>query len=347
MKFKIKIVVGAVFGLLLLSLPILVVAGLGNDLGLTSENTPEVADGSGDQFTQTVLQWKSKVEEECKKNDIPDEVNTILAIIACESGGDADKTPDIMQCSESQGNAPNTIKDPNQSIEVGVKYYASMFNKHKTDRLNIVQAYNYGGGFLSNCGGKYDLDVAIAFAYSKSGGSKTTYSNPIAKELGYDWRYGYGNMFYAQLVNKYLISENGSGGAANTAIMKLAEQQIGNEGGKKFWSWYGFDSRVEWCACFVSWCANQTKAPIEKFAYCPTGISNFKAKNKWLGAGKVPKEGYVIFFDWGGDGVSDHVGLVKSCDGKTVTTIEGNSNDSVRQNSYSVDSKNICGYGYW
>ena len=33
--------------------------------------------------------------------------------------------------------------------------------------------------------------------------------------------------------------------------------QLGNEGGQPYWSWYGFEGRVEWCACFVSWCANE------------------------------------------------------------------------------------------
>ena len=40
-------------------------------------------------------------------------------------------------------------------------------------------------------------------------------------------------------------------------IVTVALSQIGNMGGEPYWSWYGFNSRVEWCACFVSWCANE------------------------------------------------------------------------------------------
>lgn len=40
-------------------------------------------------------------------------------------------------------------------------------------------------------------------------------------------------------------------------IVTVALSQVGNVGGQPYWSWYGFNSRVEWCACFVSWCANE------------------------------------------------------------------------------------------
>lgn len=62
----------------------------------------------------------------------------------------------------------------------------------------------------------------------------------------------------------------------NNDIVKIALTQLGNVGGKPYWSWYRFSNRVEWCACFVSWCANEAglieKGVIPKFAYCPTGI---------------------------------------------------------------------------
>ena len=35
-----------------------------------------------------------------------------------------------------------------------------------------------------------------------------------------------------------------------------------------YWSWYGFDSRVEWCACFVSWCYGQSGRTEPRFAGC-------------------------------------------------------------------------------
>lgn len=45
----------------------------------------------------------------------------------------------------------------------------------------------------------------------------------------------------------------------NADIVEVARSQIGNVGGQPYWSWYGFYARVEWCACFVSWCANECR----------------------------------------------------------------------------------------
>jgi hypothetical protein len=137
---------------------------------------------------------------------------------------------------------------------------------------------------------------------------------------------------------------SGSGDSVDVAI-----SQIGNVGGQPYWSWYGFGGRVEWCACFVSWCANECgyiKAGIiPKFSYCQTGINWFKSAGLWQDRGHVPAPGTIIFFDWNADGTSDHTGIVESSDGKTVTTREGNSSDTVKRKSYSVNSATIMGYG--
>lgn len=84
-------------------------------------------------------------------------------------------------------------------------------------------------------------------------------------------------------------------------IVKVALEQVGNVGGQPFWSWYGFGSRVEWCACFVSWCANQCgyidSGIIPKFASCQTeGISWFKTCGLWKERDYIPKSRrYYIF----------------------------------------------------
>lgn len=66
-----------------------------------------------------------------------------------------------------------------------------------------------------------------------------------------------------------------SGG--NQAIVEVALTQLDNEGGEPYWSWYGFDSRVEWCACFVSWCADQCgyidSGIIPKFSFVSDGVA--------------------------------------------------------------------------
>lgn len=132
-------------------------------------------------------------------------------------------------------------------------------------------------------------------------------------------------------------------------IVEIARSQIGNIGGQPYWSWYGFNGRVEWCACFVSWCANEVgyieRGQVPRFSYCPTGAQWFKDAGRWQSRGYVPSPGDIIFFDWEGDGVTDHVGIVESCDGATVATIEGNSSDACRRLNYRISSSVIYGYG--
>ena len=134
-------------------------------------------------------------------------------------------------------------------------------------------------------------------------------------------------------------------------IVQVAKQQIGNVGGQPYWSWYGFSSRVEWCACFVSWCADQCgyidAGIIPKFANCQNeGVAWFKTVGLWKDVGYVPKSGDIIFFDWENDGISDHVGIVEKTESSTIYTIEGNtSNDVCKQNKYNIDSSDILGYG--
>ena len=133
----------------------------------------------------------------------------------------------------------------------------------------------------------------------------------------------------------------------NTAIVDRAKSQVGNVGGQPYWSWYGFNSRVEWCACFVSWCYNQAGKSEPRFAACQSqGIPWFQSHGQW-GDRNYPNiaPGDAIFFDWDGDGSADHVGLVIGTDGQRVYTVEGNSGDACKIKSYSLDYGCIKGYG--
>ena len=133
----------------------------------------------------------------------------------------------------------------------------------------------------------------------------------------------------------------------NTAVVDLAKRQVGNVGGRPFWSWYGFNSRVEWCACFVSWCYNQAGKSEPRFAACQSqGIPWFTSHGQW-GDRNYPNiaPGDAIFFDWDGDGSADHVGLVIGTDGQRVYTVEGNSGDACKIKSYPLDYGCIKGYG--
>ncbi|MFK4565472.1 hypothetical protein ABH902_000028 [Enterococcus sp. UD-01] len=82
---------------------------------------------------------------------------------------------------------------------------------------------------------------------------------------------------------------------------------------------------------------------MEKFAYCPAGIQTFKTKGQWQDKGE-PQSGYIIFFDWDGDFVSDHVGIVEKVENEVVYTIEGNSGDRIARRMYKKDSPYIMGY---
>ena len=139
--------------------------------------------------------------------------------------------------------------------------------------------------------------------------------------------------------------------------IKFALSQIGNVGGEPYWSWYGFGSRGEWCACFVSWCADQCgyieTGVCPKYAGCVNGVSWFKEHNQWVDGSETPSPGMIIFYDWDSpngssgpqDGLSDHTGIVERVENGIVYTVEGNSGDSCRQCHRAVGNYEILGYG--
>ena len=133
----------------------------------------------------------------------------------------------------------------------------------------------------------------------------------------------------------------------NQNTVDIALSQVGNVGGQPYWSWYGFNSRVEWCACYVSWVLNQAGYGEPKFAACQSqGIPYFSSNGRWASRGyKDLAPGDVIFFDWEGDGTSDHVGIVIGTDGSRVYTVEGNSGDACKVRDYDLTSSVIMGYG--
>ncbi|MCC3397639.1 CHAP domain-containing protein [Clostridiales bacterium AHG0011] len=133
----------------------------------------------------------------------------------------------------------------------------------------------------------------------------------------------------------------------NPELVELAKRQVGNVGGQPYWSWYGFNSRVEWCACFVSWCYGQMGLSEPRFAGCQSqGVPWFQSHGQWGARGYDNlAPGDAIFFDWDMDGSADHVGIVIGTDGSRVYTIEGNSGDACKIRSYDVNYECIKGYG--
>ena len=140
----------------------------------------------------------------------------------------------------------------------------------------------------------------------------------------------------------------------DTYIVDVASSQVGNVGGEPYWRGYGFTSRVEWCACFVSWCANECgyieTGVIPKYASCRNGVRWFQERNLWQDSSFVPSPGHIIFFDWsddtgGRDGTPDHTGIVEKTDENYIYTIEGNAGDSCIRKKYPIGSVDILGYG--
>ena len=188
-----------------------------------------------------------------------------------------------------------------------------------------------------------------------------TVSHKTAEEMADQYAF---TVDQRQQLSELLVEENRSMWSAvlygiysgDDAIVTVALSQVGNVGGEPYWSWYGFESRVEWCACFVSWCANECgyidSGVIPKFAGCVNGVQWFKDRGQWQDGSFEPSAGQIIFFDWDNkgssgpqDGQSDHLGIVEKCENGIVYTIEGNSGDSCRQNQYPVGYYEILGYG--
>lgn len=140
------------------------------------------------------------------------------------------------------------------------------------------------------------------------------------------------------------------GSSSSDDIVAVALSQIGNIGGEPYWSWYGFTSRAEWCACFVSWCANECgyidAGVIPLFASCSLqGVPWFQEQGQWQDRDYEPQAGDIIFFDWDNSGTADHVGIVEKYEDGIVYTIEGNSGDQCNQKQYPQGSILIAGYG--
>ena len=106
----------------------------------------------------------------------------------------------------------------------------------------------------------------------------------------------------------------------NTAVVDIAKRQEGNVGGYPYWSWYGFNGRVAWCACFVSWCYHEAGLSEPRFAACQSqGVPWFTSRGQWGARGyRDIAPGDAIFFDWDLDGSADHVGIVIGRDNERV-----------------------------
>lgn len=280
------------------------------------------------------------------QHGIPEYEDLIAAVMMQESGGQG---TDPMQCSESGYNtryphAPNSITDPEYSIDVGVHTLADVLNMAGVespidlDHISLaLQGYNFGPGYISwalaNYGGYSELN-AIEF------------SDMMAAQYG--WA-GYGDKAYVSHVLRYYPVGRLFMGEGNAAMVAVAQSQIGNVGGAPYWSWWGLDYRVEWCAIFVSWCADQCgyldAGVLPKMEGVRPYVDWFIERGQWQGWEYEPSPGDIIFFDWESDGLADHVGIVEKVESGLIYTVEGNSGDRCIENRYYLGSAPVYGFG--
>ena len=289
--------------------------------------------------------YEPLIRQYARQYGIEEYVELIKAVMMQESGGQG---TDPMQASECgyntrYPNTPNGITDPEYSIDVGIQNLAACLREADVESpvdMNHIklalQGYNYGYGYISWAKEKYG-----GYTYANA----VEFSEMMAERNGWS---SYGDKEYVSHVLRYYVFGRIPTGTGSQAIVQVALTQEGN-GGDTYWSWYGFSSREEWCACFVSWCADQCgyieAGVIPKFSLCSAGMEWFESQGQFMDGSYVPATGDLVFFDWGNDGSIDHVGIVESVVDGTVYTVEGNSGDKVARRSYPIGYGQIVGYG--
>ncbi len=287
-------------------------------------------------LSEEVLAYTDTINKYTEQYGIEEFTSLVQAIMMHESNGLGN---DPMNASSFIYNTsyPEGISNPDYSIYVGVRYLADCLNKANvetladTDKIHLaIQSYNFGLDYidwaLSNFGGYSKANAQVYLDMKTDEDSSFT-----------------GNANY--VANVWLYYQGSS-----SRIVEIAKSQIGNIGGEKYWKWYGFNSRVAWCACFVSWCAEQSgdlNVSIPRFSGVDYGMSWYKEHDKWRNVGYVPLAGEIVFFDWDYDKDPDHVGIVEKVENNTLYTIEGNSNDRCRAKTYNINSTVVLGYGIY
>ena len=211
-----------------------------------------------------VLKHQPMVEKYARENGITEYVNVLLAIIQVESGGTA---TDVMQSSESLGLPPNSLSTE-ESIKQGCKYFASLLSSCKAKGMNdinvVIQSYNYGGGYadyVAKNGKKHSFNLAENFAKNKSGGTKVTYTNPIAVSKNGGWRYNYGNMFYVELVNQYLTVKQFS----NETVQAVMNEALKYQGWKYVYGGSNPNTSFD-CSGLTQWCYGKAGISLPRTA---------------------------------------------------------------------------------
>lgn len=327
--------------LVLIFIPFVVIMGVASMLTGSGEGRSAYVPVSAE-----VEAYRPLIRLYAAQHGIPEYEDLIAAVMMQESGGQGN---DPMQCSECGFNTryphcPNGITDPEYSIDVGIQNLADCLQLSNVespidlDRISLaLQGYNYGSGYISwalaNYGGYSELN-AIEF------------SDMMAARSGSS---GYGDKAYVSHVLRYYPIGRSFMGEGNAAMVAVAHSQIGNVGGEPYWSWWGLDYRVEWCAIFVSWCADQCgyldAGVLPKMEGVRPYVDWFIERGQWKGRDYEPSPGDIIFFDWESDGLADHIGIVEKVENGLIYTVEGNSGDVCAERRYTLGLAPVYGFG--
>ena len=296
--------------------------------------------------SEEVETYDPLIRQYANEHGIGDYVELIKAVMMQESGGQG---TDPMQASECgyntrYPNTPNGITDPEYSINVGIQNLAACLQEADVESpLDLehiklaLQGYNYGNGYISWAKENYG-------GYSAANASE--FSDMMVAQLGWS---SYGDKEYVAHVLRYYPYRALIGMGGSSDLVEVAMAQEGYIGGEMFWRWYGFDTYQPWCACFVSWCADQCgyidAGVIPRFSLCSAGVEWFREKGRFMDSSYIPTPGDLIFFDWENDGSINHVGIVVSVENGFINTIEGNSSNKVQRGRYAAGDSTIYGYG--
>lgn len=327
--------------LVLIIIPFVVIMGVASMLTSSGDGRSSYVPVSAEVET-----YRPLIRLYAAQHGIPEYEDLIAAVMMQESGGQG---TDPMQCSECGFNTryphyPNGITDPEYSIDVGIQNLADCLQLSNVespidlDRISLaLQGYNYGSGYISWALANYD-------GYSEL--NAIEFSDMMAARSGSS---GYGDKAYVSHVLRYYPIGRSFMGEGNAAMVAVAQSQIGNVGGYPYWSWWGYNDRVEWCAIFVSWCADQCgyldAGVLPKMEGVRPYVDWFRERGQWQGRDYEPSPGDIIFFDWESDGLADHIGIVEKVENGLIYTVEGNSGDICAERRYTLGTAPVHGFG--
>jgi len=170
--------------------------------GINIDWAPGTADVS-----ELVSRYEPIVRKYLEQKGLGQYTQIVLAMIQQETGG---RYLDVMQSSESLGMKPNTLTDPELSIQAGVNHFAAVLQSAGGNVELALQAYNFGGGYINyaNTHGGHSELVAKEF------------SEMMKAKMG--WK-RYGDPLYVQHVMRYYNEADTSIPSSNGQIFNVVQ----------------------------------------------------------------------------------------------------------------------------